>query len=206
VERRIQKAEEQSGQQLPAVDHPAGIPADYAEHVKLMFDLEVLAYQCDLTRVITFMMGREQSGMTYPQIGVPDSHHPISHHGRDPVKIANCTKINEYHVTLFAYLLDKLRATPDGDGSLLDHMTMIYGSGMSDPDPYKSGDSHNPRNIPFLLAGGGAGFLKGGRHIRYPKDTPLANLHLTLLDQFGVTLDRIGDSTGRLDDRQLSVG
>jgi hypothetical protein len=206
VERRIQKAEEQSGQQLPAVDHPAGIPADYAEHVKLMFDLEVLAYQCDLTRVITFMMGREQSGMTYPQIGVPDSHHPISHHGRDPVKIANCTKINEYHVTLFAYLLEKLRATPDGDGSLLDHMTMIYGSGMSDPDPYKSGDSHNPRNIPFLLAGGGAGFLKGGRHIRYPKDTPLANLHLTLLDQFGVTLDRIGDSTGRLDDRQLSVG
>jgi hypothetical protein len=206
VERRIQKAEEQSGQQLPAVDHPAGIPADYADHVKLMFDLEVLAYQCDLTRVITFMMGREQSGMTYPQIGVPDSHHPISHHGRDPVKIANCTKINEYHVTLFAYLLEKLRTTPDGDGSLLDHMTMIYGSGMSDPDPYKSGDSHNPRNIPFLLAGGGAGFLKGGRHIRYPKDTPLANLHLTLMDQFGVTLDRIGDSTGRLDDRQLSVG
>lgn len=206
VERRIQKAEEQSGQQLPAVDHPAGIPADYADHVKLMFDLEVLAYQCDLTRVITFMMGREQSGMTYPQIGVPDSHHPISHHGRDPVKIANCTKINEYHVTLFAYLLEKLRTTPDGDGSLLDHMTMIYGSGMSDPDPYKSGDSHNPRNIPFLLAGGGAGSLKGGRHIRYPKDTPLANLHLTLLDQFGVTLDRIGDSTGRLDDRQLSVG
>jgi hypothetical protein len=206
VERRIQKAEEQSGQELPAIDHPAGIPADYAEHVKLMFDLEVLAYQCDLTRVITFMMGREQSGMTYPQIGVPDSHHPISHHGRDPVKIANCAKINEYHVTLFAYLLEKLRATPDGDGSLLDHMTMIYGSGMSDPDPYKSGDSHNPRNIPFLLAGGGAGHLKGGRHIRYPKDTPLANMHLTLLDQFGVRLDRIGDSTGRLDDRQLSVG
>jgi hypothetical protein len=171
-----------------------------------MFDLEVLAYQCDLTRVITLMVGREQSGMTYPQIGVPDSHHPISHHGRDPVKIENCARINEYHVTLFGYFLDRLRATPDGDGSLLDHMTLIYGSGMSDPDPYKSGDSHNPRNIPVLLAGGGAGHFKGGRHIRYPKDTPLANLHLTLLDQFGVRLDRIGDSTGRLDDRQLSIG
>lgn len=206
VERRIQKAEEQSHQELPAVDRPAGIPSDYAEHVKLMFDLEVLAYQCDLTRVITMMIGREQSGMTYPQIGVPDSHHPISHHGRDPVKIENCAKINEYHATLFAHFLEKLRATPDGEGTLLDHMTMIYGSGMSDPDPYKSGDSHNPRNIPVLLAGGGAGRLKGGRHIRYPKDTPLANLHLTLLDQFGVALERIGDSTGRLDDHQLSLG
>jgi hypothetical protein len=206
VERRIQKAEDQSHQELPAVDRPAGIPSDYAEHVKLMFDLEVLAYQCDLTRVITMMIGREQSGMTYPQIGVPDSHHPISHHGRDPVKIENCSKINEYHATLFAHFLEKLRATPDGEGTLLDHMTMIYGSGMSDPDPYKSGDSHNPRNIPLLLAGGGAGRLKGGRHIRYAKDTPLANLHLTLLDQFGVTLERIGDSTGRLDDRQLSLG
>jgi hypothetical protein len=107
---------------------------------------------------------------------------------------------------LFAHFLEKLRATPDGEGTLLDHMTMIYGSGMSDPDPYKSGDSHNPRNIPLLLAGGGAGRLKGGRHIRYAKDTPLANLHLTLLDQFGVKLDSIGDSTGRLDDRQLSLG
>jgi hypothetical protein len=206
VERRIQKAEEQSTQDLPAFDRPAGIPGDYAEHMKLMFDLQVLAYQTDLTRVITLMVGREQSGMTYPQIGVPDSHHPISHHGRDPVKIENCAKINEYHCTLFAYYLEKLKATPDGEGSLLDHMTLIYGSGMSDPDPYKSGDSHNPRNIPLLIAGGGAGHLKGGRHIRYPKDTPLANLHLTLLDQFGVKLEKIGDSTGRLDDRQLAIG
>jgi hypothetical protein len=122
------------------------------------------------------------------------------------VKIENCAKINEYHCTLFAYYLEKLKSTQDGEGSLLDHMTLIYGSGMSDPDPYKSGDSHNPRNIPLLIAGGGAGHFKGGRHIRYPKDTPLANLHLTLLDQFGVKLEKIGDSTGRLDDQQLAIG
>jgi Protein of unknown function (DUF1552) len=208
VERRIQKAEEQSDQELPTVEHPAGIPSDYEEHVKLMFDLEVLAYQCDLTRVITFMLGREQSGMTYPQIGVVDAHHPITHHQHDAVKIANVAKINHYHVQLFAYLLEKLRSTPDGDGSLLDHMTMIYGSGMADADPYGSGNSHDPHDIPLLLLGGGAGHLKGGRHVRYPKAdvTPLANLHLTLLDQLGVRWDRIGDSTGRLDDRLLSVG
>jgi uncharacterized protein DUF1552 len=200
VERRIQKAEEQSDQQLPSIDHPAGIPATYDDHVKLMFDLQVLAYQCDLTRVITMMFGREQSGMTYPQIGVPDAHHPISHHQGNQTKIANLAKINAYHVSLFAYLLEKLRSTPDGDGSLLDHMTMMYGAGIADPN------SHSPFDIPLVLAGGGAGNLTGGRHIRYPKDTPLANLHLTLLDQFGVRWERIGDSTGKLDDHQLSVG
>ncbi len=208
VERRIQKAEEQSDRELPIVDHPAGIPADYEEHVKLMFDLEVLAYQCDLTRVITFMLGREQSGMTYPQIGVPDAHHPITHHQHEVAKIKNVEKINRYHMELFAYLLDKLRSTPDGDGTLLDHMTMIYGSGMADADPYGRGNSHDPHDIPLLLLGGGAGRLKGGRHIRYPRadETPLANLHLTILDHLGVHWDSIGDSTGRLDDRQLSVG
>jgi hypothetical protein len=200
VERRIQKAEEQSGQELPVIDHPAGIPATYDEHVKLMFDLEVLAYQCDLTRVVTFMFGREQSGMTYPQIGVPDAHHPISHHQNNQTKIANLAKINAYHVELFAYLLNKLRSTADGEGSLLDHMTMMYGCGIADPN------SHSPFDIPLVLAGGAAGHIKGGRHIRYSKDTPLANLHLTLLDQLGVSLDHFGDSTGRLDDRQLSVG
>ena len=200
VERRIEKAEEQNDQELPAVERPAGIPASYDDHVKLMFDLEVLAYQCDVTRVITMMFGREQSGMTYPQIGVPDAHHPISHHQGDAVKIANLQKINAYHVKLFSYFLEKLKATPDGDGTLLDHMTMLYGAGIADSN------SHSPFDIPLVLAGGGAGHLKGGRHIRYPKDTPLANLHLTLLDQFGVRWDRIGDSTGRLDDRQLSVG
>ena len=191
VERRIQLAEEQSDQALPALDHPAGIPGSYEEHVKLMFDLMVLAYQCDMTRVITLMLGREFSGMSYPQIGVPDAHHPISHHAGEPEKIAKMIKINQYHMTLFAYLLDKLRSTPDGDGTLFDHITMMYGYGMADSN------AHSPYDIPLVLAGG-AGSLKGGRHLRF-KDTPLANLHVTLLDNLGVGTDRIGDSTGRLD-------
>jgi len=192
VERRIQLAEEQNDQNLPVVDHPTGIPATYDEHVKLMCDLQVLAYQCDLTRVITLMLGREFSGVTYPQVGVPDAHHPITHHAGEAEKIAKVEKINAYHVTQFAYLLDKMRSTRDGDGSLLDHATLMYGTGMGECN------AHDPRNIPLVLAGGGAGTLKGGRHIRYPKETPLANLHLTLLDSFGVNRDRIGDSTGRL--------
>ena len=155
-----------------------------------MFDLQVLAYQCDLTRVITFMVGHEHSGMTYPQIGVPDAHHPISHHQQEPEKVAKVAKINAYHVQMFAQLLEKLQATPDGDGTLLDHVTMMYGAGIADSN------SHSPIDIPMILAGGGAGHLKGGRHIRF-KNMPLANLHLTLLDQFGVHRDHIGDSTGR---------
>ena len=198
VERRIRKAEEQSGLELPLVDHPAGIPATFDEHVRLMCDLQVLAYQSDLTRVITFMLGREFSGVTYPQIGVPDAHHPITHHQQEPEKIAKVATINAYHVTHFAYLLDKLRSTPDGDGSLLDHVMLMYGTGMGDCN------AHDPRNIPLLLAGGGAGQLKGGRHIRYPKETPLANLHLTLLDKLGVRVDQMGDSTGRVDGRMLA--
>ena len=199
VERRIEKAEQQSDQELPTIDHPAGIPGTYEEHVKLMFDLQVLAYQTDMTRVITMMIGREQSGMTYPQIGVPDSHHPISHHQGNKEKIASLSKINAYHVSLFSHLIEKLRATPDGDGTLLDHITMLYGCGIADSN------SHSPLDIPLLLVGGGVGHIRGGRHIRYGKDTPLANLHLTLIDQFGVHVDRIGDSTGRVDDRQLSL-
>src|SRR5262245_32181629 len=198
VERRIQLAEEQNNQELPVVAHPAGIPATYDDHVKLMCDLQVLAYQCDLTRVITLMLGREFSGVTYPQIAVPDAHHPITHHAGQAEKIAKVEKINAYHVTQFAYLLEKMRSTSDGDGTLLDHATLIYGTGMGECN------AHDPRNIPLLLAGGGAGTLKGGRHIRYPKETPLANLHLTLLDNFGIKRDRIGDSTGRLDERQLN--
>ncbi len=198
VERRIQIAEEQGNQQLPLIDHPVGIPADWETHVKLMFDLQVLAYQTDLTRVITMMLGHEHSGMTYPQIGVPDAHHPISHHQREPEKLAKVSKINAYHVKMFAYLLEKLRATPDGDGTLLDHMTLIYGAGIADSN------SHAPVNIPFVLAGGGAGNLKGGRHTHF-KDMPLANLHLTLLDQLGVRIDKIGDSTGRVDPRTLCL-
>jgi hypothetical protein len=198
VERRIERAEEQSGRELPLVDHPAGAPESFDDHVKLMCDLQVLAYQADLTRVITFMLGREFSGVTYPQIGVPDAHHPVTHHQQEPEKIVKVAKINAYQVTKFAYLLDRLSATPDGDGTLLDHITLIYGTGMGDCN------AHDPRNIPLLLAGGGSGQLKGGRHIRYPKETPLANLHLTLLDKSGVKLDRIGDSTGRLDARTLA--
>ena len=199
VERRIQIAEEQGNQQVPLINHPVGIPADWETHVKLMFDLQVLAYQTDLTRVITMMLGHEHSGMTYPQIGVPDAHHPISHHQREPEKLAKVSKINAYHVKMFAYLLEKLRTTPDGDGTLLDHLTLIYGAGIADSN------SHAPVNIPIVLAGGGAGNLKGGRHTQF-KDMPLANLHLTLLDQLGVRIDKIGDSTGRVEPQTLSLG
>jgi len=199
VERRIQIAEEQGGRELPVATQPAGIPNDWEQHVKLMFDLMVLAYQCDLTRVITLMIGHEHSGMTYPQIGVPDAHHPISHHQQEPEKVAKTAKINAYHVKVFTYLMDRLRSTRDGDGSLLDHMTMIYGAGIADSN------AHSPINIPIILAGGGAGHLKGGRHVRF-KGVPLANLHLTLLDQFEVHWEKLGDSTGRIDDRILALG
>ena len=196
VERRIQKADEQSSQELPKMDHPEGIPVKFDDYAKLMYDLIALAYQCDMTRIITFMIGREQSGRTFPEFGIPDAHHAISHHQNDPVKLAKLAKINTYHITLFTRLLDKLRSTPDGDGSLLDHSMIIYGGGMS------NGNAHDPRNLPILVLGGGCGQLKGGRHIQYAKDTPLANLHLTLLDKLGVRVDRIGDSTGEFD--QLS--
>jgi hypothetical protein len=199
VERRIQIAEEQGGRELPVVTQPAGIPNDWEQHVKLMFDLMVLAYQCDLTRVITLMVGHEHSGMTYPQIGVPDAHHPISHHQQEPEKVAKTAKINAYHVKVFSYLMEKLRSTRDGDGTLLDHITMIYGAGIADSN------AHSPINIPIILAGGGAGHLKGGRHVRF-KGVPLANLHLTLLDQFEVHWEKLGDSTGRIDDRILALG
>jgi hypothetical protein len=192
VERRIQNAEQQSSKELPVVDQPAGIPATFEEHAKLMYDLYALAYQCDLTRVITFMIAHEFSGRTYPEIGVPDAHHPISHHQNDPTRLAKLAKINTYHVTLFASFLEKLRSTPDGDGSLLDHAMIVYGAGMSDSN------AHDPKNLPILLAGGGTGLLKGGSHLRFPKETPLANLHLTLLDKLGVRVDKLGDSAGEL--------
>jgi hypothetical protein len=198
VEQRIQMAEAQSDRELPLVDHPPGIPADWEEHIKLMIDLQVLAYQCDLTRVITFMVGREHSGMTYPQIGVPDAHHPISHYAGELEKIEKVAKINAYHARMFAYYLEKLQNTQDGDGTLLDHMTMMYGAGIADSN------SHDPYDIPIVMAGKGTGFLKGGRHIRF-KDVPLANLHLTLMDQFGVVMDKFGDSTGRVDAKILSL-
>ncbi len=193
VERRIQKADEQSTRELPAVDQPSGIPATFAEHAKVMFDLQLLAYQADLTRVITFMVGHETSQRAYPEIGVPDAHHPLSHHGGNADKIEKLIKVNLYHTQMFAYYLEKLRSTPDGDGSLLDHVLVIYGSGMSD------GNTHNHHNLPTLLVGGGAGSIKGGRHLRYSEYTPITNLFLTVLDKLGVTAETIGDSTGRVE-------
>lgn len=193
VERRIQRAEEQSAQNpsVPIVAQPAGIPGRYDEHAMLMFDLQVLAYQSDLTRVITFMMGREISGRTYPEINVNEAHHPISHHQNDRVKIATVAKINTFHTALFAYYLEKLRTTPDGDGSLLDHMLILYGSGMSDSN------AHSPNALPVLLAGGGAGPVPGGRHVTYSNGI-LANLHLSILDKVGVPVEKLGNSVAPL--------
>jgi uncharacterized protein DUF1552 len=191
VERRIQKAEADTEEkQLPDLDRPVGVPSAYADHAKLMFDLQVLALQGDVTRVITFQLARETSTRTYPEIGVPDPHHPLTHHGNDPEKIGKVAKINQFHVSLFAYFLEKLKSTPDGDGSLLDHSIYLYGSGMGNPNV------HDHVDLPILVAGGGAGALKGGRHIRYKEPAALANLHLTLLDRVGVRLNSFGDSDG----------
>jgi hypothetical protein len=191
VERRIHKAEEQSGRQGPEVAQPAGVPDGFEPHVQLLYDLQVLAYQSDLTRVITFMYGREQTGRPYPQIGIPEPHHPLTHHQNDASKMEKCTAIQLYHVALFATYLEKLRATPDGDGSLLDHMILLYGGGISNSDRH----THGP--LPTLLLGGGTGTITGGRHIVYPDDTPLTNLQLTLLDKMGVPAEKLGDSTGQ---------
>jgi hypothetical protein len=191
VERRIQKAEEQSSKELPDVLQPAGIPDNFEQHVRLLYDLQLLAYQSDLTRVITFMYGREQTGRPYPQIGVPEPHHPVTHHQNDPVKMEKCTRIQRHHIALFAEYLEKLRNTPDGDGSLLDHVVLLYGAGISNSDRH----THGP--LPTLLLGGGAGALKGGRHLIYPEHTPLTNLQLTLLNKLGVPAEKLGDSTGQ---------
>jgi hypothetical protein len=193
VERRIQKAEAATADShLPDLDRPLGVPASYADHARLMFDLQVLALQGDVTRVITFQLARETSTRTYPEIGITEGHHPLTHNGGDPDKVAKVAKINAFHVSLFAYFLEKLKATPDGDGSLLDHSLYLYGSGMGNPD------IHDHVNLPILVAGGAAGKVKGGRHIRYKEPTPLANLHLTLLDKVGVRLDHFADSRGKI--------
>jgi hypothetical protein len=195
VERRIQRAEgEAANQTLPDLDRPAGVPAAYADHARLMFDLQVLALQGDVTRVITFQLARETSNRTYNEIGVPDPHHPLTHHGNDPEKIARMAKINAFHVSLFAYFLEKLKATPEGNGSLLDHSLILYGSGMGNPN------IHDHVNLPILVAGGAAGRIKGGRHIKYAEPAPLANLHLTLLERVGVRLDAFADSKGKVDE------
>jgi hypothetical protein len=195
IERRIQKTEEQNGQDVAiSINQPAGIPAAYEDHARLMFDLQVLAYQTDLTRVITFMIARELSGRSYPQIGVAESHHPISHHLNDPAKLRSLAKINLHHMTLFSYYVEKLRNTPDGDGTLLDNVMIIYGAGMADSN------LHAPSGLPILVVGGGGGTLQGDRHLKYQLDTPVANLHLALLDRLGITeVQAVGDSSGRLD-------
>jgi hypothetical protein len=195
VERRIQKAEAGTpDDQLPDLDRPVGVPAAYADHARLMFDLQVLALQGDVTRVMTFQLARETSNRTYPEIGVSDPHHPLTHHGNDPDKIARMAKINAFHVSLFAYYLEKLKSTPEGDGTLLDHSLVLYGSGMGNPN------IHDHVNLPVVVAGGAAGRLKGGRHVRYAEPTPLANLHLTLLERVGVRMDAFADSKGKIDE------
>lgn len=192
VERRIQKAEAAAmGDKLPDLDRPVGVPAAYADHARLMFDLQLLAMQGDVTRVITFQLARETSNRTYNEIGVSDPHHPLTHNGGDPEKLEKVAKINAFHVSLFAGFLQKLKATPDGDGSLLDHSVYLYGSGMGNPDV------HDHLNLPVIVAGR-AGKMKGGRHIRYSEPAPLANLHLTLLDKVGVKLDSFADSQGKI--------
>ena len=193
VERRIQKAEAATAESpLPDLDRPVGVPASYREHARLMFDLQVLAFQGDVTRVITFQLARETSTRTYPEIGVSDPHHPLTHNGGNAEKLLQVAKINAFHVSLFAEFLQKLKATPDGNGSLLDHSVYLYGSGMGNPDV------HDHVNLPILVAGGGDGRIKGGRHIRYAEPTPLANLHLTLLDKVGVKIDAFADSKGKV--------
>ena len=194
IERQIQFAEAAGAEDLqPDLERPVGVPAAFGDHAALMFDLQLLALQADITRVITFQFTRELSNRTYPEIGVPEPHHPTSHHGNDPVKVEKIAKINTYHISIFARFLEKLKATPDGDGSLLDNTIYLYGSGMGNPS------LHDHVKLPILVAGGAATGLRGGRHIKYEKGTPLANLHMTLLDRVGVHLDSFGDSDGSID-------
>jgi len=195
VERQIQRAEAAATDDLlPDLDRPVGVPQSFGDHAKLMFDLQLLAFQADITRVITFQLTRELSNRTYPEIGVPDPHHPTSHHGGDPEKLAKIAKINTFHVALFAEFLQKLKATPEGDGTLLDNTVYMYGSGMG------NSSLHDHVNLPILVAGGAATGMRGGRHIRYENGTSLGNLHLTLLDRVGVHLDTFGDSDGKVED------
>ena len=193
IERRIQMAEQQSTRELPVVDQPVGVPSDYAEHAKLMMDLLALAYQTDLTRISSFMLAREVSGRAYPEIGVSDSHHPLSHHQDEPAKLERLHKINEYHFQQFAYLVEKLAALPEADGTMLDSTLFLYGTGISDSN------THFHDDLPIALVGGKATGIQGGRYVRYADDTPLANLYMTILDKLGVPVDSFGDSNGHLE-------
>ncbi len=196
IERRIQMAERQADRELPAVASPAGIPMSFEEHVRIMYDLMVLAYQTDLTRVVTFMCGREESGATYPQIGVTEPHHPLSHHQNDPVRLEKLARINAYHMQLFSEFLVKLKSTTDGESSLLDQVMFLYGGAIRDSN------RHTTENLPILVVGGGGGEIKGGRHLICAKGTPLTNLQYTMLLKLGVPLDRFSGSDGEI--RELS--
>ena len=192
IERRVQKAGQQLSDDLPVPAAPTGVPRDVEEHIKLMYDLQVLAWQAEITRVSTFLMCKELSGATYPKSGVRDAFHTLSHHSNVKENIERFAVLNTYHVGLFAYFLEKLRATPDGDGTLLDHSLVLYGSGMSD------GNQHNHTDLPVVLAGGASGRLKGGRHLRHPKNTPMANLLVAMLDTLEIPTDKFGDSNGEV--------
>ena len=194
VERQIERAEAAAlNNPTPDLDRPVGVPESFADHAKLMFDLQLLAFQADITRVVTFQLTRELTNRTYPEIGVPDAHHPTSHHGNDPEKLAKIARINAFHVSLFSEFVQKLKTTPDGDGTLLDNTVYLYGSGMG------NSSLHDHVNLPILVAGGAAVGMNGGRHIRYEKGKSLANLHVTLLDRVGVNLDKFGDSDGKVE-------
>ena len=193
VERRIRTAEQQSSRELPLVTEPAGIPDDYATHAKLQMDLLALAFQTDLTRVSTFMLAREVSGRAYPEIGVSDSHHPLSHHQDETGKLHRLHMINEYHFQQFAHLATRLAETPEGDGTLLDHTALLYGTGISDSN------THFHDDLPVAVVGGQAAGIRGGRYVRHPEGTPIANLYVALLDRLGVRVDSFGDSTGTVE-------
>jgi hypothetical protein len=192
IERRIELAEHDSQQFTPTIEKPSGVPVEFADHVRLMFDLMILAFQADLTRVSTFMMCREGSTRTYREIGVSDAHHPLTHHRGNPEWIEKVAKINCFHLEQFAYFVGKLKSTPDGDGTLLDRMIVVYGSGLAD------GNQHTHNDLPVAIAGGGNGALRLGRHVRYPKETPMTNLYVAMLDHMGITPQHMGDSTGEL--------
>ena len=193
IEQRIERAERDLTGLVPTIDKPTGIPVLYADYVNLMFDLQLIAFQTDMTRVVTLMMGREGSMRTYPEIGVPDPHHPLTHHRGNTDWIERVTKVNTMHVELFAGFINKMKNTPDGDSSLLDHSIIVYGSGLSD------GNRHTHEDLPVLMVGRGAD-VKLGQHIVYPKGTPMTNLYLTLLDKMGVRTESLGDSTGMIED------
>jgi hypothetical protein len=193
IEKRIESAERDNKEVPPSIERPAGVPVEYHEHARLMFDLMTVAFQADLTRVATFMMAREGSTRTYREIGVSDAHHPLTHHRGNEEMIEKVSRINRYHMEQFAYFVGRLKSIPEGDGTLLDHVMVVYGSGLSD------GNRHNHNDLPVLVAGHGGGTLRTGRHIRYPDETPMTNLYMAMLDRMGVHTESLADSTGELE-------